>query len=541
MKKHPKTTYPTLTADVLVIGSGAAGMATALALAPLNVLLITKTDGLVGGSTAAAQGGIATVFAKGDTPELHANDTHFAGAGLTDTAAVNLLTTEGAKVVEQLLALNMPFDRDGEGNISVGLEAAHSMARIVHSGGDATGWYLSQTLATAVQKARHIEVVAHTHVAELVKKDGRIIGAWGFSEVEGWLKLQAANVVLATGGAGQLFSHTTNPAASTGDGIALAYHAGATLADLEFVQFHPTALAVKTPDGKQPLLTEALRGAGGKLVNSNGERFMLKLHKDAELAPRDVVARSVWAELAANRTPCLDVRHIADVARKFPTVTKLCADYGLNPETDLLPVAPAAHYYMGGVKTDLSGKTDVAGLWAVGEVAVTGVHGANRLASNSLLECLVFAKMAAQNIHADIQKQPKQVSFIRTTPPRLAMAKHGLEVKQKLRDVMYQSAGLVRDKIGLEAGLKKLAFLQNVPAQKATGDALPLAIELGTLLTLAPLVLAAALTRKESRGGHMRADYPATDNVYKKSILINKLNKTSKVEKEWKIAHEAAA
>lgn len=536
MAPKPKT-YPTLTADVLVIGSGAAGMATALALAPLNVLLVTKTEGLVGGSTAHAQGGIATVFAKGDTPTLHADDTHFAGAGLTDKAAVNLLTTEGSKVVEQLLALGMPFDRDAEGNISVGLEAAHTMARIVHAGGDATGWHLSQTLATAVKNARHINVVANTHVAELAKKNGRIVGAWGFNTQDGWVKLQAANVVLATGGTGQMFSHTTNPAASTGDGIALAYEAGATLCDLEFVQFHPTSLAVKTPDGKQPLLTEALRGAGGKLVNSNGQRFMLNLHKDAELAPRDVVARGVWAELAANRTPCLDVRHIANVESKFPTVTKLCAEYGLNPAKDLLPVAPAAHYYMGGVRTDLCGKTDILGLWAVGEVAATGVHGANRLASNSLLECLVFAKTAA----ADIKTQPKQVTRITTTPPRLTLAKHGLAVKQKLRDAMYLYAGLVRDQQGLETGIEKLAALQNTPAQKATGEELPLAIELRNLLTLAPLVLTAALARRESRGGHMRSDFPKTENAYKKHILINKINKTSKVIIKEDLSHETAA
>lgn len=530
-------TYPTLNADVLVIGSGAAGMATALALAPLNVLLVTKTEGLVGGSTAHAQGGIATVFAKGDTPALHADDTHFAGAGLTNKAAVNHLTTEGAKVVEQLLALGMPFDRDAEGNISVGLEAAHSMARIVHAGGDATGWHLSQTLAAAVAKARHIQVVANTHVAELVKKNGKLVGAWGFSTTEGWLKLQAANVMLATGGAGQMFSHTTNPAASTGDGIALAYEAGATLADLEFVQFHPTSLAVKTPDGKQPLLTEALRGSGGKLVNKNGERFMLNLHKDAELAPRDVVARGVWAELAADRTPYLDVRHIANVEAKFPNVTRLCAEYGLNPATDLLPVAPAAHYYMGGVRTDLAGKTDVPGLWAVGEVAVTGVHGANRLASNSLLECLVFAKSAA----ADIKQLEKQDVKISTTPPRLTLAKHAAATKQNLRDTMYKSAGLVREKQGLENGLQKLATLQNLPTLIATGDDIPQAIELRNLMTLAPLVLTAALARTESRGGHMRSDYPTTQNTHKKSILINKLQSTSKVEKEGIYRNETAA
>lgn len=534
-------TYPTLNADVLVIGSGAAGMATALALAPLNVLLVTKTEGLVGGSTAYAQGGIATVFAKGDSPELHANDTHFAGAGLTDKAAVNHLTTEGAKVVEQLLALGMPFDRDNQGNISVGLEAAHTMARIVHAGGDATGWHLSQTLAKAVEKARHIQVVAHTHVAELVKNKGQLVGAWGFHEVEGWVKLQAANVVLATGGAGQMFSHTTNPAPSTGDGMALAYETGATLTDLEFVQFHPTSLAVKTKTGKQPLLTEALRGAGGQLINCKGERFMLNLHKDAELAPRDVVARGVWAELAADRTPYLDVRHIANVAAKFPTVTRLCTEYGLNPATDLLPAAPAAHYYMGGVRTNLAGKTDVQGLWAVGEVAVTGVHGANRLASNSLLECLVFAKTAAAEIKLGEKQNKKQIAKISTTPPRLALAKHAAATKQNLRDTMYKSAGLVRDKQGLEHGLQKLAALQNVPTLLATGDDMPLAIELRNLMTLAPLVLTAALARQESRGGHMRSDYPSTHIAYKKHILINKLKSTSHVEYKEVKPHETAA
>lgn len=510
----------TYTTDAIVIGSGAAGMATALALAPLRVMLVTKTPGLAGGSTAAAQGGIATVHTPDDSPEKHAADTHFAGAGLANKEAVKTLTEDGADTLSRLLAMGMPLDRAPDGSISAGLEAAHSVARIIHAGGDATGWHLATTLATGVRQARHIDVLTDTMVLDLAVENGRTVGAWGWHDKHGFIKLQATHVVLATGGSGQLYSHTTNPTESTADGQALAYRAGATLTDMEFVQFHPTALAVEGEHGEklspQPLLTEALRGAGAKLVNNTGERFMLKQHQDAELAPRDVVARGIWAEAAAGRSPCLDARHIENVAKKFPTVTKLCKNYNLNPQTDLLPVAPAAHYHMGGVKTSTSGETDVPGLWAVGEVACTGVHGANRLASNSLLECLVFASRAAEGI----KKQPgERARMQKSAPPALPKNADGLTTQ--LRDVMYEHGGLMRDEKSLLEGLTKLDVLGYAQTNKNTDTLIRPAAEFANMMTVAKLILEGALQRKESRGGHARSDYKTPLDVWKKHIEFN--------------------
>ena len=506
----------TYTADAIVIGSGAAGMATALALAPLKVVLVSKTAGLAGGSTAAAQGGIATVHTADDSPARHAEDTHTAGAGLTSKTAVQTLTEDGAETLSRLLAMGMPLDRTPDGSISAGLEAAHSVARIIHAGGDATGWHLAETLARGVEKARHIDVVTDTTVLVLITQNNRATGAWGWQEGHGYIKLQGRHTVLATGGSGQLYSHTTNPAESTADGQALAYRAGATLTDMEFVQFHPTALAVKTDDGKQPLLTEALRGADAKLVNSAGERFMLPLHPDAELAPRDVVARAVWAEAAAGRTPCLDVRHIPNLTKKFPTVTELCLKHGLNPQKDLLPVAPAAHYHMGGVKTDTNGLSDLDGLWAVGEVACTGVHGANRLASNSLLECLVFASRAAETIKRKPTERPQTQQ---TTPPPLPEYAPGL--RAKLRDVMYQHGGLVRNEKGLQEGLTRLDVMRLAASNEDAGADVKSAAEFCNMLTVAQLVLTGALLRRESRGGHARSDFPQSEQRWKKHIEFN--------------------
>ena len=529
----------TYTADAIVIGSGAAGMATALALAPLKVLLVTKTAALAGGSTAAAQGGIATVHTAGDSPEKHAADTHFAGAGLTDKSAVEALTTDGAETLSRLLAMGMPLDRAPDGSISAGLEAAHSVARIIHAGGDATGWHLALTLARGVKNARHIDVLTETMVLDIATRNGAAVGAWAWQEGTGHIKLQAAHIVLATGGSGQLYSHTTNPAESTADGQALAYRAGATLTDMEFVQFHPTALAVETPDGKQPLLTEALRGAGATLVNSDGVRFMKDLHPDAELAPRDVVARGIWAEAAAGRAPCLDARHIKNVTKNYPTVTELCLKHGLNPQTDLLPVAPAAHYHMGGVKTDTSGRTDLAGLWAVGEVACTGVHGANRLASNSLLECLVFASRAAEGI----KQKPMPRPVVTGTPQ--ALPDVGTSLREKLRRIMYENTGLVRCEKGLQTGLVKTALLAAATQSAASTKNIRNAAEFFNMLTVANLVLTGALKREESRGGHYRTDFKEPLKIWKKHIIFNikkeKAHKSLKEEKRHAKASQHAA
>ena len=365
-KKLPTSDY-----DVIVIGSGAAGMSIALDLAPLKVLLLTKTDRLAGGSTAYAQGGIAAAYGEQDSAAKHKNDTLYAGAGLVDEGAAKALTSDGRKVMDHLIDLGMPFDRDAKGDIKLGREAAHCERRVLHAGGDATGKYLAQTLSDQVLKADHIDIEYNSFALELIIKfdnsnNRRVCGVVTYHEEKGYCKLIAPHTVLATGGVGQLFSHTTNPLESTADGLALAYRAGARLSDIEFVQFHPTALAVETEEGRRPLLTEALRGEGAYLIDHNGRRFMKSVHPMAELAPRDVVARSVWTVNGSGGQAYLDVRHFDHTPGsknrfelKFPTVYQILRDNNLDPKTDLLPIAPAVHYHMGGVETDLNGQTSL--------------------------------------------------------------------------------------------------------------------------------------------------------------------------------------
>lgn len=513
----------TKTADIIILGSGAAGMATALALAPRKVLLVTKTPALNGGSTAHAQGGIAVAVGKDDTPQSHTADTLVAGAGMCDKAAVDALTHGGPAAIDALLELGMPFDRHAEGALHIGHEAAHSHRRVLHAGGDATGANLSATLAAAVEQATHIEVLTDTFAWQLLKSRNHVVGVLTHNP-QGWLSLVAPHTILATGGIGQLFAYTTNPAESTGDGLALALRAGAQVQDVEFMQFHPTALAVKSKAGRLPLLTEALRGEGALLVDSTGHRFMPDIHKDAELAPRDVVARAVWARTVGTcalsdlppdpagrgRTEgeevFLDAR-AAFTPQRFPTVAAACAAHGLDPAVDLLPVAPAAHYHMGGVVTNLDGATTLPGLWAVGEVARTGVHGANRLASNSLLECLVFARRCAAAILALPQAAPKEYEPCAVP----AVADAATMPTANLRTEMYKNAGLVRSAQGLQEALCYTTHLMEVSMQKpllthptpaqtrAWGEWLNRLAVGGTLLQ-------AAAARTQSCGAHFRSD-----------------------------------
>jgi L-aspartate oxidase len=511
------TFYDVRDAEVIVVGSGLAGMTAALQLAPRAVTLITKTDGLPGGSSLYAQGGIAAAVGPGDRPEDHAADTVAAGAGLVDAAMAALLTRDGATLVRHLLDDGLPFDRAADGSPLLGREAAHGAARIVHAGGDATGRTLVTALAERLRATPSVQVETDAFAVDLVLRNGRVCGLLA-CHPEGWVLHRAPRVILATGGIGAAFTRTTNPAEATGDGLAIAARAGARLADLEFVQFHPTALAVDADP--VPLLTEALRGAGALLLDSKGHRFMPDEHPLAELAPRDVVARAIGRRVAAGEPVFLDLRPaLAAKPAGFPTVLALCAEHGLDPFAEPMPVAPAAHYHMGGVVTDADGRTSLEGLWACGEVACTGVHGANRLASNSLLEALVFGARVARDV-AERPLAPLPPFALPRPPAVAADVGHALldAIGAEARAALYDGAGLVRSGLGLLAARRKLdrlaAALDTLRCED--GEEAPPEIvrhwgEARNRLLVGRLVVHAALAREESRGAHCRSDHPLPD------------------------------
>jgi L-aspartate oxidase len=473
---------------VLVIGAGLAGLAAALSAAPRKVLVLSPAP-LAGVSASAwAQGGVAAALSEGDDEELHASDTIAAGAGITDPAMAALLAREGPDAVRWLAGLGAPFDRDVRGGFSQGLEAAHSRPRIARVKGDQAGRAIMQAIATSALAAPHIEVREGVSARALLQDaEGRVRGA--LVEADGRLmRILAPATILAAGGLGGLYAVTTNPPTAVGEGLALAAAAGATIADPEFVQFHPTAIDVGSDPA--PLATEALRGEGAKLIDRQGHAFMAAYHERAELAPRDVVARAILRQLAAGHGAFLDAREAvgAEFPEAFPTVFAACMAAGLDPRTQPIPVAPAAHYHMGGAWTDADGKTSLEGLYAAGESACTGVHGANRLASNSLLEAAVFGRRAgaAARDAIDLETMPEGAEPL----PHL-----GHEELQRLRALMSRQAGVVRERAGLGALLTEIETMT-----ARSGPAAP--------LIAARLIAASAQERRESRGGHYRSDFP---------------------------------
>ena len=486
----------------LVVGSGVAGLHTAWRASEHgDVMLLTKRS-LFDSATAYAQGGIAAALGAGDSPALHRQDTLAAGAALCDAAAVQVLVEEGPARVRELQTAGADFDLDPKGRLSLGREAAHSKNRIVHAHGDQTGAEVARTLVARVRETKRIRVLEKARVLDLIVRRGTCYGVRA-SIAGKAMEIIADATVLATGGCGQIYRYTTNPVVATGDGFAIAHRAGVTLADMEFVQFHPTAL--DTPENPLALISEAVRGEGAILVNSRGVRFMKGRHRLAELAPRDVVARAIFRE--QKKGPVfLDARKLGDrFAERFPGIFSLCKARGIDPRSDLIPVTPAAHYMMGGVVTDLRGRANVARLYAVGEVARTGVHGANRLASNSLLEGLVFAERVARDM-ASANEIGKPPAIGKWRVPPLADRGAAQVAADEIRAVMWEHAGIARTARGLRTALERLADI---------GRRLPLgATEELNMLQTAHLVVEAALLRKESRGGHYRADYPRAKRTW---------------------------
>jgi L-aspartate oxidase len=520
------------TTDVVVVGSGVAGLTCALHLreAGLHVTVVTKVN-IDDGSTRWAQGGIAAVLDPLDTPQAHAEDTLVAGVGLGDPAAVQVLVTEGPTRVRELIRLGANFDRNPDGSLMLTREGGHHANRIVHAGGDATGAEVQRALHEAVRRDPWIRLIEHALVLDLLRdRSGRACGVslhvLGEGSEDGVGSVLARAVVLATGGMGQVFASTTNPVVSTGDGVALALRAGAVVTDLEFVQFHPTAF-VRTDNGirtaQQPLISEALRGEGAHLVDADGKRFMVGQHELAELAPRDVVAKGIHRVLLATGDDhvFLDARHLPDVAGRFPTITAACRAAGIDPVTELIPVAPAAHYASGGVRTDLFGRSSIAGLYACGEVACTGVHGANRLASNSLLEGLVFARRIADDIAAGLPEQTDPV-------PASGSAWAGdAAIADDVRQAMTRGAGVLRSAASLTgtADALGLAGQRRDRPRTATWEAT-------NLVTVAAALVAAALRREETRGCHWREDFPEARPEWLGHLLAG-LDAHGQIEEEW--------
>ena len=513
-----------LETDFIVVGSGVAGLRAAIALAETGaaVTVLTK-DKASESNTEYAQGGVAVVMSEDDETELHEEDTITAGAGLCDPAAVETLVTDGTKYVRELIDWGAEFDREG-GKLAFTQEAAHSRRRILHAHGDSTGAEIVRSLIARAGVEKNINLTPFANTESLIVADGRCFGVRFLDPIlRAPRELFAKAVILCTGGAGQLFLHTTNPSVATGDGMAMAYFAGAEMADMEFVQFHPTALNL----GGAPrfLLSEAMRGEGGILKNKFGERFMPRYDERAELAPRDIVSRSIVAEMrrTGTRSVFLDMTALdeAFLKHRFPTIYEVCLSHGLNIAKDLLPVSPASHYFMGGVRTDLSGRTTVPGLYAAGEVSCTGVHGANRLASNSLLEGLVFGARAGKAAAEESGRlavgswrtiesgQSSVVGGQNTFEPASAARGPQTElttaVRKRVKRIMWERVGILRERGQLERAIREFDTILSGRLNHSSRN----------FVSLARLVASASRWREESRGAHYRTDFPKPDEAWR--------------------------
>jgi L-aspartate oxidase len=526
--------------DVVVVGSGIAGLTVALHISrqsALRVLLVTK-DVLAAGSTRWAQGGIAAALGAGDTPEEHFTDTIVAGAGVCDEAAVRTLVREGPAAVRELAQTGARFDRARDGEIALTREGGHHRNRIAHAGGDATGAEIERALVTRVLDASAVSVIEHALVLDLLRTpSGAVCGltlhVMGEGQRDGVGAVRARAVVLATGGIGQVYASTTNPSVSTGDGVAAALRAGAAVRDLEFVQFHPTVAWLGTRSrGQQPLVSEAVRGEGGYLVDDAGVRFMQGRHELADLAPRDIVAKAILRRMRETGAEhvWLDARHFgAEKWRvRFPTIHETLLSLGIDPVHELIPVVPACHYASGGVRTDLSGESSLAGLFVCGETACTGVHGANRLASNSLLEGLVFGHRIAQTVMRRLGEPADAPRVLAPQPPAGALLHEA--ARPDLQALMSRDVGVLRDAKGLHAAADGLAAL----SERDAGTPGTEAWETTNLLTVAAALVQAATLREETRGAHWREDFPDRDDAHWRGNLDTTLAEDGRLVTEYR-------
>lgn len=532
--------------SAVVIGSGIAGLYSALKIEqqldlPDGILLITKSQ-LGESNSYYAQGGMVAVLKdnKNDSVESHVSDTIKAGAGLSEMDTIKFISENSDKVVKDLLKFGVEFDRDAEGNFTLTKEAAHSVNRILHSGGDATGREMEIALCHTLQKNKNIKVYENTLAVELLlNEDEECGGVVVFNdETKEYETVFCKTLVLATGGLGQLYKYTTNPVGATGDGFALAYKAGAILQDMEFVQFHPTALAFDDKKNHNRfLISEAVRGEGAKLCDKEGNQFMAQYHEKKELAPRDIVARSIYSEMHKNNTPNVYLNATVigkeKLLKRFPTIAKKCLENGIDITKDYIPVAPAAHYFMGGVKTNLKGETSIKGLYAIGEVSSTGLHGGNRLASNSLLECVVCAYEVAEFLkdiknseNDDIDSLKNDVFFKSTLEKyenngsKILSAIDVKTLKAKLQNIMWENVGIYRSEESLTNALNEILSLKMQLKNKdvcLSKDE----YEYCNMITTAELIVRSALRRKESRGAHYRVDYLSANDICEHSMLKN--------------------
>lgn len=516
---------PSLSPDVLIIGSGIAAISAAIVAAEnASVLLVTKSE-LKESNTYYAQGGVAAALDPADDPQGHLRDTLIAGAGLCDEVAVNKLVTEGPTRVRELIAWGTPFDREN-GEIAFTLEGGHSHHRIIHAEGDATGRAIEVSLIDKIRNHPNVSILENHFGVDLLHDGGVCYGLVALDNKTGkLLKIEAKATILATGGIGQIYRETTNPEVATGDGMAIAFRAGATLQDMEFIQFHPTVLYLA--GARRHLITEAVRGEGGHLLNAKGERFMQQYDERGELAPRDIVAKSISREMEKTGATnvFLSLAHLDPVMirTRFPNLCQTLAQYRIDPCKDRIPVRPACHYMMGGVRTDLKACTDIHRLLAAGEVASVGVHGANRLASNSLLDGLVYGHEAGtQALKLASGSQPTfPGKSLRPVAKKESLPLDLLDVRNSLRSLVSRSAGIIREGETMSSALQMLDFWQKyVYAEEFNSVA---GLELQNMLACAQLVLRSALKREESRGAHQRKDFPATDDVnWKRHLTISR-------------------
>lgn len=532
--------------SVVIVGSGIAGLYAALKVEQQTnlqdgILLITKSK-LGESNSRYAQGGMVAVMKdnKADSTESHITDTIKAGAGLSEFNTVKFISEHSDSVVRDLLKFGVEFDRDENNNFCFTREAAHSVRRILHSGGDATGKMIEKVLTKDVAENENIDVYEQTAAVELlVDANKECKGLVVFNDLtQEYETIYSSAVILATGGLGQLYKYTTNPAVATGDGIALAYNAGAVLQDLEFIQFHPTALAIDG-DENRFLISEAVRGEGAKLVDADGIEFMQKYHELRELAPRDIVTRANYNEMLEKGTDhvylnatCIDK---AKLMERFPNISRICLENGIDIAHDFIPVAPAAHYSMGGIKTDIEGRTTIKGLYAIGEVASTGLHGGNRLASNSILECVVCAYEVANFLKDRELKTPKQIdedlkAVIDKYSKDLLMEELDVDsLKHELQDIMWRGAGIFRSEKTLTTALDEIRMLSK-KFPRSTKCLSKEEYEFKNMLLVAKLIINSALKRKESRGAHYRLDYLNTDEVSRHSLITKEEGELSFVK-----------